>query len=479
MGLHWISPKEVDVRTYFVNSLHRLLTSRLTGGTVDKLPDVVLLEIFDFYLATRKQVEAWHTLVHVCRKWRNVVLGSPLRLRLRICCRARTPVRKMLDIWPPLPIAVYHRENQRCRDDNIIAALEHNDRISLIDLWGVPSSQSENVMEAMRQPFPTLGFLELGFEDETLPVQPDSFLGGSAPNLHTLTLHRIPFPGLPKLLLSATHLVTLELQNIPHSGYFSPGVIVTSLSVLIRLKFFVIQFESPQSRPDRRRPPPQTRTLLPFLTSLQFQGVSEYLEELVGRIDVPLLNNLWITFFHQLIFDTPQLTQLISRTPNVNALDNAYVHFSDKLAWVSFPPKSLGGIELELGILCRQPDWQLSSLAQLCSSSLPQSLTSAVEHLYIINEDGSELPWQDDIENSQWLELLHPFTAVKNSYIPLDFTPRIAPALKELVGERVTEVLPALQTLFLEEPHQSGPAIEHFVAARQLAGYPVAVSQLR
>jgi hypothetical protein len=29
-------------------------------------------------------IQAWHTLVHVCRKWRTVVLGSPRRLDLRL-----------------------------------------------------------------------------------------------------------------------------------------------------------------------------------------------------------------------------------------------------------------------------------------------------------------------------------------------------------------------------------------------------------
>jgi hypothetical protein len=102
-----------------------------------------------------------------------------------------------------------------------------------------------------------------------------------------------------------------------------------------------------------------------------------------------------------------------------------------------------------------------------------------VEHLYVIQSNYSiQLSgWQ---ENSQWLEFFHPFTAVKDLYIASEFTSRITLALQELVGERVTEVLPALQTLLLEEPLQSGPlqeAIERFVAARQLAGHHIAVSR--
>jgi len=68
---------------------------------------------------------------------------------------------------------------------------------------------------------------------------------------------------------------------------------------------------------------------------------------------------------------------------------------------------------------------------------------------------------------------------VKGFYLCKKFTPRIAPTLQELVGGRVTEVLPTLQSLFLEEIHPSGPVqegIDQFVAARQLASHPIAVS---
>ena len=49
-------------------------------------------------------------------------------------------------------------------------------------------------------------------------------------------------------------------------------------------------------------------------------------------------------------------------------------------------------------------------------------------------------------------------------------------ALQELVVERVLGVLPALWTLFLEEPLPWGPvkeAIRQLVAARELANHPI------
>ena len=444
-------------------------------ATMDMLPDVALLEIFHFYVDQGPWMTAWHTLVHVCRKWRNVVFGSPRRLNLRLQCKASTPVRERLDVWPHLPIAIVG-DGGKWGVDNLVAALKHNDRICQINIWPVSSLQIEKALAATQQPFPALTHLTL--EGGTGAVIPASFLGGSAPALQELFLGFISFSGLPRLLLSATHLVRLRLWGIPHSGYISPEAMVTCLSALTRLERLHIGFESPRSRPDRitRRSLPLTRILLPALDTLEFTGVSEYLDDFVARIDAPLLKKLEMAFFYQLIFDIPQLTQFIGRTPKFEAHDKLRVLFYKGVVSVTLPRTFVE--ELEYHIFCRPSDWQLSSMAQLCSSFFPQALFPALEHLYIL-EDGTS-DWQDDIENSQWLELLHPFTVVKDFYISSTLIPRIAPALQELVGERVIEVLPALQTLFLEEPLPSGPvqeSIGKFVAARQLAGHPIVVSR--
>ena len=460
--------------------------------TIDILPDDVLLEIFYWYLHS-PVIDPWHPLVHVCRKWRNIVFGSPRYLDLRLHCNARTPVREMVDIWPVLPIAVWSDGHKKWGMDNIFAALEHIDRICDLGLIDIPSSQLEKVLAEMQQPFPALTGLCLGFDDEAPLVVPASFLGGSAPLLQTLDLNNFPFPGLPKLLLSATHLVNLILLNIPHSGHFSPEVMVTCLSVLTRLETLKIGFNSPRSRPGRKSRHLPPRTLLPFLTKLWFKGVCEYLEDLVALIDAPLLNKLEITFFHHLIFDTRQLTQFICRAPKLKAQDEARVFFSDLFARVALPRTFDDGV-LELTILCSQSDWQLSSLAQVCSSSFPQALIHTVEDLYISEIGFSRVPWQDDLGSSQWLELLHPFTAVRDLKISWDFTRHIAPALQELVGERTMEVLPALQTLSIDMPLPMGKPIlsefpfpsrlvqesfDQFVASRKLAGHPITVSYWR
>jgi hypothetical protein len=448
--------------------------------TIDIIPDDVLIDIFDFLVVESNGFEAenwWRTLVHVCRQWRIVIFGSPHYLNLRLVCSNRTPVREMLDVWPPFPIVIHQYARPKSGGDNLIAALERNDRVCQIRMkldlrWG-------KVLDAMREPFPALTRLILLSDIEIAPVVSDSFMGGSAPRLQYLLLERVPIPGLPKLLLSAIDLDHLILHHIPHSGYISPEAMVTCLATLPRLEKLSLGFESPRSRPnrERRRLPPPTRSVLPALINLGFKGVSEYLEDLVARIDSPLLDCLEIAFFHQLIFDTPQLVQFIRRTPTLEVHDQARVDFSDLHVKVTFP-KTSSSYHLSLIILCRRPEWQLSCMAQICTSFFPRSFIHTVERLVIRERRYSKLDWQDDIDDGQWLELLSPFTAVKNLYLSKEFAPRIAPYLQELVGGRTTEVFPALQSLLLDRFHQWGPfkgAIGKFVAARQLSNHPVTI----
>jgi hypothetical protein len=393
----------------------------------------------------------------------------------------------MLDVWPVLPIVVrgYHPPSV----DSIIAALERNDRVCKVHFGSSGSSQMEEVLLAMQRPFPALTHLWLEADDEideTLLVVPDSFLGGSAPGLRTLWLCNLPFPGLPKLLLSATQLDELNFLNLSYSGYISPDVMATCLSTLTRLGSLQLVFPF---TPSQSRPAPRTRSVFPSLTFFGFSGDSEYLEDLVAWINAPLLNTLSVIFFRQITFNTPHLTQFIRRTQKLNALDEACVVLFDRAFSIQLSSSSQifdelsdtpssttqipGGGELKLKTGCGESA-QLSSLARDCASFLP---VHSVEHLYFRNGASESLHWQD-IENTDWLGyFLYPFTAVKSLYLFRELAP---PFARALLGERATEVLPALRNIFFEELQLlSGPdreVIGQFVAARQLINQPITVS---
>ena len=491
-----------------INSRRLLADSmRCTAGraiTIDDLPDDVLLAIFDIYVAehqvlpdftdlniridSRKtEIESWLSLVHVCRRWRGLVFASPRRLNLRLCCTPITSARMSLDVWPSLPLHIVVRSS-KTPVDNVIATLKHSDRIRQIEIFLYPFTtlEIEKFWTAMQVPFPELAVLYLSpsplNRGSHVPVLPDSFLGGSVPCLRYLFLRSIPFPGIPKLLLSATHLVQLRLRSIPHSGYISPEAMATCLSALTSLQLLNLGFESPESCPDLETQPPflPTRFVLPSLTDFRFKGACEYLEVFLARIDAPQVYKLLITFFNDIDFDTPELTQFIGRTSILGAYNEARLIFDDRKAVVtlSHPPKPSNHTRMvQVDVLCQSDTWQFSFLAQMCTLSLRLFLT--MENLYIYEKPYSRLHWKDDIEDTEWLDLLHPFSAVKSLYLCKRFAPRIAPALQELTGERTTEVLPALQNLFLEGFRSSKPVQEgliRFISARQLTNQPVVIS---
>jgi hypothetical protein len=405
------------------------------------LPDNVLLEVFYFYLnRSETEIEGWQPLVHVCRQWRSLVFASPRRLNLQLHCTPKTPARDILDIWPALPLVVEGNIAYSETTDNVIAALEQSNRVCHVRL-DLAGSQLEKVLASMQAPFPELTYLALFSRDETLSALPDSFLDGSAPRLRHFELDGIPFPGLPKTLLSATHLVNLSLFSVAHSGYFSPEAIVTPLAVLSSLRTFVLHFQTVESRPDRetRCPPPSKRSALPALTMFHFQGVYEYLEDLVTFIDAPRLNEFYVTFLDQINFHTPRLGQFISRTPRFTARDKARVQIIDGCARVALA----GSGTLEIEILYGDPNSQVLRIAGICSSLPP---VSTVEVLYI---EYQTIMWKNvAIEDTLWLDLLLPFSAVKNLHLSREIEIGITAALQENYESELTEVLPNLQNIF-------------------------------
>jgi hypothetical protein len=449
---------------------------------VDILPDDVLLEIFCFYkqdpTPLRPYIWPWITLIHVCRRWRHIIFGSPRRLDLRLVCSERTPVRRSLDIWPPFPISLFSYIDETIDEeclDNVIAALEHRNRISSMDIYdGIGASALDKSIAAMLEPFPVLTECALVSSDNSvsMPMLPETFLGGSAPHLEIFHLRGIPFPTFPHFILSSTQIQYLHLDEIRHSGYISPEVMATCLAALPNLTHLSFGFQSPLSRPAEIAPPPLTRAVFPALTSLDFHGVSEYFEDFIARIEGPHLDFLGITFFMDLIFDIPQLHNFINHTLP-ERVDRATMEFSSLEIMIIFG-------SFHLGTKCERLDWQLSSMTQILSQQLP--LLSHVDHFEICESvySISRIEWEDDpdMDPLQWLELFRLLIAVQSLFVSERLVHRVVAALKELTGEMAVEVLPALRSLSLEGLEPSGPvqdAIKSFITARQLTNHPVEV----
>ena len=440
---------------------------------IDVLPDDVLLTIFYFYVVpygrTKPETEKWISLVHVCRRWRTVVFGSPRYLRLRLFCTPETPAKDTLDVWPPLPLIIDGNISSASIEENIIVALSHNDRVHEVDLREVGSSQLENIISAMQVPFPKATHLRLeaSIDSPNLPAVPDSFLGGCAPCLRYLSLDDIPFLGLSTFLLSTTHLVHLYLR-IPQPGYIPPEEMVTCLSVLTSLKYLTLDFSEYR---ETQRSPPSTCSVLSTLTSLGFAGSSGYLEDLVARIDAPRLNSVFIALLYQNNFIVTQLIKFINRTPALKAPVEAHVVLEGDVAWVKLISQTFGHGEFRVQIRCNWPRYQLSFLVKILSSSSLPLFT--VENLYIKDQGSMHSLMTTRYGITDWWEILRPFVAVKNIYLFKTIASHIACSWQELDAGGRIEMLPALQNIFLRSPEES---IGLFVSARQLLRQTINIS---
>ena len=423
----------------------------------------------------------------------QVVSASPLRLDLRILCtRDGNPVRKNLDIWPTFPIHIeyfYPRTIEGIDEDNLIAALERPDRVSSLCLglsW--PTGPRfrffqrflRKMVRVMQAPFPALTYLFLSMvTSEDVPVLPSEFLGRSAPRLQKIELINIPFPALPVLLSSTSHLVKLYLVTIPQTGYIPPEVMVAALATLESLEDLGVGFQSPASRPNQIRLPPMTRIVLPALTSFKFRGVREYLEDFVARISAPRLHKIWTSYFNQLVdFEVPQIWQFIDRSENLNQPRCCLVNFqNDDVSFGAGPTTHWHITESEsfedtspviyVRIGCKGLDWQVSHLAQALNQI--SAVLSNILHFAIDSDSINTDP--DDMDDIEWLQLLRPFSSAQTLFVSKEFAGQVSHVLENTDVTMANEVLPVLDMLCLEG--QPMTFAHKFIAARWESGHPV------
>ena len=360
--------------------------------------------------------------------------------------------------------------------DNIVAALEHRDRIISIFIQDQKRLSLKKITAMMQEPFPALTDFHLkSYDIHTPPLDlPEAFSGGSAPQLRSFALWGIAFPAFPKLALSAGHLSHLRLWDIPTIGYISPEAVGTCLAALPSLMSLHIGFQSSLSHPDRINLPPQPRAILPVLTRFGCQAHIRYIEDLVARIDAPLLTRLEIKFFvdSELAFNIPQLHKFIARAERLGLLNRVEIKFHYSFVVIVLGLESPTRVELE--IRCNGPSRQVFSMARVCEQL--SSLICRVEHLDV-SMHKTQTGW-GSVDPTQWIELLEPFISVQSLNVFGELSPLVAHALQELTALRATEVLPSLRRLFLEQPSPSVSMwedIELFIARRQHSNHPVDV----
>jgi hypothetical protein len=387
---------------------------------------------------------------------------SSRHLHLELLCTNGTPVKEHLGHLPAFPIVISFLDNffKHNDGDNLIAALEHRDRVQVAEI-NVPFSLYDKLVTVMQEPLPALTHLRFySNKFVKMPIIPDTFLGGSAPRLETIYIAGIPFPTAPALLSSARNLVDVDLREMPQDGYIPPDAMVASLAVLPKLKYLTLGYERGTSYHDRIRLPSITRTVLPALTKFFFDGLFEYLEDFMAQIDAPQLNFLHIEYQDQdsdTDYQIPELFKFIDRS---EILKLSCFRRADLLieSYTTIVELNQGQSSFRLSI---QEDAVVQVVNQI------SALLLNVDRLFIspILERDEDLG--DGIE---WLELLRSFTAVKALSVDIELAHHIRLALNSVTGD----VLPALQLLFLENQfNQEVMSMKKFVAARQNMGCPV------
>ena len=414
----------------------------------------------------------------VCQKWRKIIFSSPLGLNLRLYCTYGTPVSKTLDFWPSLPIILRYGgvpsldQPAPQDDDNIIFALKQSRRVSSIRLT-VTDTLLEK-LTAISESFSELQELSLLSLDNVQPTLPSTFRWG--PLLRVLHATKITFVSLPQLLLPSQDLVDLQMHEIPNAGYFSPEAFANALSGMAHLQTLSLHFLSLPPRRSFLRLPLQSgeRVVLPALTCLKYRGTSKYLDSFVARIDAPLLGEIDIALFFQPTMDASHLGRFIQRIEMQTPLSQAEVETSAHAMSVSFTNSSTS-TRLQLRISCKQLDWQLSGMAQVCDQF--SSFLSRVEVLCI--NSTQPLREQDDVADEQWIDLLRTFGGTRDFWIANEFTTDILQALGEASRRHIT-VLPALSHIRIENSAEinepSWDALLSLIASRSRSGCPVQVN---
>ncbi|KAN0132225.1 hypothetical protein V8E53_009991 [Lactarius tabidus] len=424
--------------------------------TASELNDDVLLNIFDWYRLYNTTSEDqgwnlerwWYKPIHVCRKWRHLILSSPTRLDLHLVCTYGIPVETMLSYSPPLPLIIYYPEIpakiSTADEGSAIFALQQNNRVRRIHV-AAPTTVSCKIFKVMDCEFPMLERLSLHLSTESraglgLPEKLQ------APLLRHLTLSNISLPIQSQLLRQAEGLITLQLWNIPASSEFHPAHLVAQLLGMSRLETLMVQFHTPIPKRKFESPAQPAPIVLPNLKVLSFRGSSTYLEGILARINTPLLSTLNVEFFNQLTFNLSRLLQFIRRTGDFRFRSVEMQFDKEFVSVVVDPhPERVGSYPFLVQVKCQPLGWQVACASQICQALEP--LLAEVESLTLgFHMDGS-VPWQDEIDLEKWHGLLRTFAHVKSLRLNGGLVGDLFRSLQLNEGELPLGLLPELKEL--------------------------------
>jgi hypothetical protein len=371
-------------------------------------------------------------------------------------------------------------------EDNILILLRHLERVCSLDIRAPLAIWHSIAAAASDPPLSCTSLEHINFDTgdrATGLVLPNTFLEGCSPRLREFSVIGLFLPSLPSLLLFPAHLTTFVLDGIPDSSLLPPEVLLAHLDNMSQLRYLNVGFLSsvPHPRGGGRGVTigPLDRVVLSNLRWFYFRGVCAYLEALVTRLDTPHVHEISFMLFHQPRYAVPRISAFLRRTKRFG-FDGVRIQFDTGGALISavpaFPPSS--GEKLFIWLPCLRFDFQVASVAQICSALKPNFAN--MEDLFIKYHQ-NQLPaeWHEQVDPTLWSEVIAQFSGMKTLWISsalisevrqairsgsqqlLDDMPILAWIIVEVLGDDASIVAAqSLSDLLIEIRRWGGPVIE-------------------
>ena len=427
----------------------------------------------------------WYKLVHVCRRWRCLILANTSHLCLSLLCTHGTPVADMLAHSPHLPLIIDYANKKRkftpVDEEGIKFALRHRDRVRRIR-FAVVVPCLKSLINAIDKEFPILTYLyidPLTYSDKGL-ILPETF---RAPKLRHLVLLNFALPVGSSLLATATGLVTFSLNCIPPSISWHPADFLRRVSSMPDLQTLGVSFYSTVHYVGGQavNTPNVMHVVLPNLRWLGFQGGSAYMEALLPHMSTPRLEKLQIYLFNELTMSTRNLQQFISSAKNLRFTSASLMFSRMGFALQAYPCEGSGMYAFSMVVYCIGNGWPLSTTTQMLGVLGPAF--SMVMHLSVGTCDKDHVLWSgipryNDADRAEWRDILRSFNNVKTLRVMDGLIKDISRALKVRDEESTMELLPELKELICSANVDADDLFDSFpfsafIHARQHAGHPV------
>jgi hypothetical protein len=284
---------------------------------ISRIPDELLVEIFDFYRQHNvHSYQWWFKFIHVCKRWRAVMFASSSRLDLCFVLKPKMGGHMktiMSRHFPPLPIQIkYDREYPALKSKDmsrVLAALKRPDRIRGIAFTG-DSDNFRKLFKATKCPFPALESLELCVDHATLTI-PVTFLRGSVSHLRTLSLHHFSLQSISRFLSSIPTLTYLSLVFYDDIGLPSSMLRLfsnlQSMPCLCHLHLEITSRITNEAQPTK----PEEKIPLSKLTSFRYHGHSAFLNTFMAEFAAPSLREVDIQLGDNALPPIPYIPQFI------------------------------------------------------------------------------------------------------------------------------------------------------------------------